>query len=45
MWAPVDTGRYFRFALAGGDFGVGWLAHCDLLHVNLLVASRLTPTA
>src|SRR5258706_201607 len=33
--APVDAGRYARLALADGDFGVGWLAHCDLLHVNL----------
>src|SRR5258705_11373116 len=40
--APVDAGR---FRLAGGHFGVGWLAHCDLLHVNLLGASRVTPTA
>src|SRR5216684_527580 len=34
--APVDAGRYARLAFAGGHFGVGWLAHCDLLHVNLL---------
>src|SRR5258705_1659563 len=33
--APVDAGRYARLAFAGGHFGVGWLAHCDLLHVNL----------
>src|SRR5258708_8469676 len=32
--APVDAGRCFRLAFAGEDFGVGWLAHCDLLHVN-----------
>src|ERR1700694_1199592 len=33
--APVHAGHSLRLAFAGGDFGVGWVAHGDLLHVKL----------
>src|SRR4051812_46620572 len=43
--APVHASRCPRFGFAAGCLVIGWLAHCDLLHVILSVAFAVTPTA
>src|ERR1700716_3169384 len=37
--APVHACRCSRLGFVGGHFAFGWLAHCDLLHAHLRVAS------